>query len=436
MDLEMRTHRFDIVTKPLKRLGKKFTGLLLLALSLFLGFITVATGPSAEPLEKTERAWPVSVMTAAPADLPPTLLTFGRIESKQVASLNTNISAPVSEVVVREGDRVEEGELLIQLDAVEGTLTLNVAQANHDRDKALLASVETESELANTLTSQYQQLNAIAQSKLRRAVDLNEKRMISDALLDEARQEASQSTIRLQQHLSKVADYPNKIAQQQASVDESAARLQRARLDLQQAQIRAPFAGRVIRSDVSRGDRVLAGATLIEIADYDGLEVRASVPSGVAYMLNQAMRQTREVRASASVDGRSLDFVLDRLSGDVKAGQSGIDVFFRSSGAETLDIGRVLSMTVDLPMERDVLSMPVYALYENQTVYRIDEQRLQAVPYETVGDYLAADNELRVLIRSDAIEAGDQLLASQLPRAITGLLVEPIAKADASPGIN
>lgn len=432
----MRTHRFDIVLRPLKNLGKKFTGLLLLLLSLFVGFIMIATGPSAEPLEKTERAWPVSVITATPSDLPPTLLTFGRVESKQVASLNTNISAPVSEVLVREGDRVDEGQLLIQLDANEGQLTLDVARANHDRNAAVLASVRTEFDLANTLTAQYQQLDDIAQSKLGRAIDLNSKGMISDALLDEAKQEASQSTIVLQQHLSRVADYPNKIAQQQASVDESSARLERAELDLQQTQIRAPFAGRVIRSDVSRGDRVLAGATLIEIADYSGLEVRASVPSEIAYLLNQAMRQTHPVHASALVDGRKLDFLLDRLSGDVKAGQSGIDVFFRSNGSEALDIGRVLSMTVDLPIEQDVLSMPAYALYENQTVYRIDEQRLQAVRYETVGDYIAADEELRVLIRSAEIEAGDLLLASQLPRAITGLLVEPIENGNASLGIN
>lgn len=432
----MKTDKLDFVTKPLKKLGKKFTGLLLLVLSLFLGFIMVATGPSAEPLEKTERAWPVSVMTATPTSLPPTLLTFGRVESKQVASLNTNISAPVSEVLVREGDRVEEGQLLIQLDALEGELTLNVAQANHDRNTAMLASVRTDFELANTLTSQYQELNSIAQSKLSRALDLNSQRMISDALLDEARQEASQSNISLQQHLSLVADYPNRIAQQQASVDESEARLQRARLDLQQTQIRAPFTGRVIRSDVSKGDRVMAGATLIEIADYSGLEIRAAIPSEVAYMLSQAQLRTQDVIATAKVDGRDVVFTLDRLSGDVKTGQSGIDVFFRSAAGEALDIGRVLSMTVDLPIEEGVLSMPVYALYENQTVYRIEEQRLQAVRYEAVGDYVAADDELRVLIRSNAISPGDQLLASQLPRAITGLLVEPIANGNASLGIN
>ena len=432
----MNTEISKKVTTSLSRLGKKFTGLLLLLLSLFLGFIMVATGPSAEPLEKTERAWPISVISAAPVDLPPTLLTYGRVESKQVARLNTNISAPVSEVLVREGDRVREGDLLIQLDAMEGELTLNVAQANHNRNVAILASVNTESELANTLTSQYQELNNISQSKLGRSLDLNSKRMISDALLDEAKREASQVNITLQQHLSLVANYPNRIAQQQASVDESEARLERAKLDLQQTQIRAPFSGRVIQSSVSKGDRVLAGATLIEIADYSGLEIRASVPSEIAFRLNQVMLQAQDVHASATVDGSEMNFVLDRLSGDVKTGQSGIDVFFKSSAGEALDIGRVLNLTVDMPIEQDVLSMPIYALYENQTVYRIDEERLQAVRYEIIGDYVTADNELRTLIRSDEIDAGDQLLASQLPRAITGLLIEPIDNTGTSLGIN
>ncbi len=432
----MKTNVLSMVMNPLKMLSKKFTGLLLLALSLFLGFIMVVTGPSAEPLEKVERAWPVSVITATPSSLPPTLLTFGKVESKQVASLNTNISAPVSEVLVREGDRVQEGQLLIQLNAMEGELTLNVAQASHDRNAAVLASVKTEFDLANTLISQYQELNDIAQSKLRRAIDLNIKDMISDALLDDAKQEASQANITLQQRLSQLADYPNKIAQQQASVAESAAYLERAKLDLKQTEIRAPFSGRVISSGVSKGDRVLAGATLIEIADYSGLEVRASVPSEVAYMLNQAMRKTQDIHASANIDGQDLDFVLDRLSGDIKTGQSGIDVFFRSDAGETLDIGRVVSLSVNLPVEENVLSMPVYALYENQTIYRIQEQRLQAVRYVTVGDYIGADDEFRVLIRSPQIQAGDQLLGSQLPRAISGLLVEAISSADAGLGVN
>lgn len=424
----MKVNITSLLINPLRKFGRKFTGLMLLALSLFLGFIMIATGPSAEPLEKTERAWPITVITAAPTDLPPTLLTFGKVESKQVASLNTNISAPVSEVLVREGDWVEEGELLIQVDANEGELNLNVAQANYDRNSALLASVRTEFELANSLSAQYQQLNEIAESKLSRAVDLNSRNMISDAQLDEARQEASQTSISLQQHMAQVADFPNKIAQQQASVAESGAYLQRAKLDLQQTQIRAPFAGRVISSNVSKGDRVIAGATLIRIADYSGLEVRTSVPTEVGYLLSHAMRNEQLVQAKATLDDRELVFVLDRLSADIKPGQSGIDVFFRSDAGEALDIGRVVNLSVNLPVEENVISMPVHALYENQTIYRIKEQRLEAINYERVGDYLGNDDEFSILIRSSEIKAGDQLLGSQLSRAITGLLVEPISR--------
>lgn len=423
----MKVNITSLLISPLRKFGRKFTGLMLLALSLFLGFIMIATGPSAEPLEKTERAWPITVITAAPTDLPPTLLTFGKVESKQVASLNTNISAPVSEVLVREGDWVEEDELLIQVDANEGELNLNVAQANYDRNSALLASVRTEFELANSLSAQYQQLNEIAESKLSRAVDLNSRNMISDAQLDEARQEASQTSIALQQHMAQVADFPNKIAQQQASVAESGAYLQRAKLDLQQTQIRAPFAGRVISSNVSKGDRVIAGATLIRIADYSGLEVRTSVPTEVGYLLSHAMRNEQLVQAKATLDDRDLVFVLDRLSADIKPGQSGIDVFFRSDAGEALDIGRVVNLSVNLPVEENVISMPVHALYENQTIYRIKEQRLEAINYERVGDYLGNDDEFSILIRSSEIKAGDQLLGSQLSRAITGLLVEPIS---------
>lgn len=424
MNIDVR----NLLINPLKKFGRRFIGLGLLAFSLFIGFIMVATGPSAEPLEKTERAWPVTVITAAPTSLPPTLLTFGKVESRQVANLNTNISAPISEVLVREGAWVEEGELLIQLDANEGELNLNVAQANYDRNLAVLASVKTESDLANNLSTHYQQLNEIAESKLGRAIDLNNRDMVSDAQLDEAKQEGSQANITLQQHLARVADYPNKIAQQQASVAESGAYLQRAKLDLQQTQVRAPFAGRVINSDVSKGDRVLAGATLIRIADYSGLEVRTSVPSEVGYLLNQSMGSGALVQASATIDGRELLFILDRLSADIKPGQSGIDVFFRSDAREALDIGRVVSLSVNLPLEENVISMPVHALYENQTIYRIQEQRLEAISYETVGDYLSNDDEFSILIRSPQLKAGDQLLGSQLSRAITGLLVEPISE--------
>ncbi|MEZ5489680.1 MAG: hypothetical protein R3F50_05100 [Gammaproteobacteria bacterium] len=70
--------------------------------------------------------------------------------------------------------------------------------------------------------------------------------------------------------------------------------------------------------------------------------------------------------------------------------------------------------------------MPVHALYPDQTLYRVVEDRLQAIRYQQLGDYLDAGGDLNVLVRSQEIRAGDRLMISQLPRAITGLLVDPI----------
>ncbi|MBQ13571.1 MAG: hypothetical protein CMQ17_13255 [Gammaproteobacteria bacterium] len=321
---------------------------------------------------------------------------------------------------------MEEDDLLIQLDAAEADLAVNIAQANFNRASAQFASVETEYELAKNLLPHFQELKSIADSKLGRATDLNSRDMVSDSALDDARQEASERGIALAQQAAAVADFPNKLQQQRAVVDETRAQLKKSVLDLEQTRIRAPFAGRVISNGVARGDRVIAGTPLIEIADSAGLEVRASVPTEIGYALNQSMLQGTKVVAFSELDGRPFNFVLDGMSADVKPRQSGIDVFFRNEMSETLDIGRVVSLTIRLPKEKNVIPVPVHALYENQTLFKVEENRLEAIHYDSVGDYFAANGEFGILVRSSQMRAGDLIMVSQLPRAMTGLLVDPI----------
>ncbi len=130
--------------------------------------------------------------------------------------------------------------------------------------------------------------------------------------------------------------------------------------------------------------------------------------------------------AFSELDGRPFNFVLDGMSADVKPRQSGIDVFFRNEMSETLDIGRVVSLTIRLPKEKNVIPVPVHALYENQTLFKVEENRLEAIHYDSVGDYFAANGEFGILVRSSQMRAGDLIMVSQLPRAMTGLLVDPI----------
>jgi multidrug efflux pump subunit AcrA (membrane-fusion protein) len=414
------------IRRPFEDLFRKLPWLLVLGVSGLVAALIIATGPSAAPVEQVETAWPVSVKTARPENLAPVLLTFGRLESRQVANLNTSISAPVKEIHRHEGEWVEAGELLIELDATELQLAYEIALANYQRNQAQLKSVRTEQQLAENLVAEYRQLNEITQARLQRVRDLHERGMIADSELDATRQQASEQAILVEEHLARVADFPNRVAQQQANVDESAAYLERARIDLAQTRVVAPFAGRVISTEVTQGDRVTAGTSLVRIADYSGLEIRTSIAAGTAALLRDSISRGQVVTATSELDGRRLSFPLVRLAADVKPGQSGIDAFFASDASDALDIGRTLQLAVTLPEVSQVIPMPVHALYPDQTLYRVVEDRLQAIRYQQLGDYLDAGGDLNVLVRSQEIRAGDRLMISQLPRAITGLLVDPI----------
>lgn len=288
----------------------------------------------------------MSTTSIEPRSTSPTLILYGKVESNQVANLKTSISARVSEVLTSEGDWVTKGQILIQLDSEELALAVAMADAEYQRQSAKLKSVHTDRDLANSLTPHHKELNEISQAKLNRHQDLLQKGMISDSLLDTVREQASERAITLQRHLARVADFPNVIAQQQAMLAEAKARLSKARMDLAQTRMEAPFNGRVIQAMVAPGDRTIPGSTVIQVANYDRLEVRTSIPGRIGQILREQLNAGLAVRATGVLDEQSISFFLDRLSGDVKPGQTGLDAFFRSESGKVLDIGRVINLRV------------------------------------------------------------------------------------------
>ena len=88
------------------------------------------------------------------------------------------------------------------------------------------------------------------------------------------------------------------------------------------------------------------------------------------------------------------------------------------------EIGRVIEMMVQLPQEPDTVALPVQSIYENDRIYRVENNRLKAVTITRVGGFKTDAGEYRVLVRSPELLAGQRVITTQLPRAISGLLVE------------
>ncbi len=253
--------------------------------------------------------------------------------------------------------------------------------------------------------------------------------MISQAMMDYAIQMASQATIAYQNHVRALADFPNLIAQHQARVAHANAQWQQSLINLDKAEVRAPFSGPVLEVSVAVGDHSSLTTALVTMADDREFVIRAPVPNIHVRRFRDYMDLGQPIQSRAEIAGRVVTLNLDRLASNVKAGQSGLDAFFRMDVTDKKllpEIGRVINMTVTLPVEDNVVALPVQSIYENDRIYQVEGDRLQAVTISRVGDYQTASGQYRVLVRSVDLHAGQKIITTQLPRAISGLLVAPI----------
>lgn len=391
-------------------------GALLTSVSIF------ATGPRAVPAAIAEKAWPVSVMQAQPQRLRPNFSAYGKLESTRVAHLRSDLVARVKHVRVREGDWVQAGDLLLELDAREAELALlekdaELAQAQANLQSAT-AQLKLEQQSAEHFTARYQ----LAQDKLKRHQNLVAERLISRALLDDVASQANQASIEYHDHLRTLSDLPNQIVALQATVAKARALQARAQLNLEKTAIRAPFAGPVTTVYAAPGDYTNLSTPLVEMADVSAAEVRVQIPDAYIAEFHRAQAAGEEIYAT---DGE-ITLQLARLAGHVRAGQTATDAFFAlaEENVQAHALGRMLNLSITLPPRDDLIAVPVQSIYDSNKVFRVQDGRLQAMRVERVGEYQSASDGYRLLVRDAALNPGDLIITTQLPRAIDGLLVE------------
>jgi multidrug efflux pump subunit AcrA (membrane-fusion protein) len=383
----------------------------------------LATSQSAEVPPRVERSWPVSVIEVEPQPYSPTFTAYGRMESSRTANLRTDLIAEVTAVLVSEGDWVQRGDLLVRLSDAEVALLLAERQADLALHEAQLRSIESEQGTLERTVEQARSVHRVAEDKLTRHRELMTKRLISQSLLDEVTAQANQTAIDLANHERRLIDLPNRIASHRAAVAKARALADRARLELGKTEVRAPFSGPILAVHVAPGDRTNLAGVLVEMADAETFEVRVQVPSAYEQRFQSHLGEDHGIRA-ALPDGRPL--TLARLARRVQPGQTGLDAFFQLSGAGSTapPIGRVVDLRVQLPPEPNVVALPIGALYQNDRIYTVRENRLHSIDVERVGDAQTPEGEFRVLVRAPELTTGSPIITTQLPKAVPGLLVD------------
>jgi len=142
--------------------------------------------------------------------------------------------------------------------------------------------------------------------------------------------------------------------------------------------------------------------------------------------VQQAFNSGQKVSGTALVNSQDYQFTLRQLAGAVQVDSGGREGLFQvQDNSESMALGSFVSLQLKLPPQDDLIGLPFSALYGLNTVYRVTDNRLEALKVEKVGERLLDSGEQQILIRSPLLNNGDRLITTQLPNAISGLLVNP-----------
>ena len=391
------------------------------ALSISTGLVAFAPEPDRVPAERN--AVPVAGLIAELGTHSPEANLYGRVETPRTASLTALVSDTVAELLVREGDRVQAGDVLVQLDRTDAELEVQRREAERVQARADLAALELAGSADLEVLEHQRTLHELAQSKVERYRQLREQGSISQETLNAVLQDSHAQAIALSKQRNQVQSFEHRLAQAKASVARAETALEEARVTLQRTSIRAPFPGRVTSIQVAPGELVSPGRVVAEMYDDSALEIRVQIPNAHLPGLQAALASGVKPNVSVDLGDRLASGELDRLVGAVAKGQSGVDGLVRLNAGTPLDLGRAVNLRITLPPVTNAVAVPVQAVYGQRRLFVIENGLLRGVDIERLGATTDANGHRQLLVRANELQDGVRILTSQLSNAVTGLRV-------------
>ncbi len=324
----------------------------------------------------------------------------GYVTPRQRSTVAAKITGRVQEMLVEEGMRVAEGQVLARIDDADARKLLETARAEYDVGRASVAELEVN--------------YADAMRTLRRVTQLHREGVSSQQALDSAQAAADALRARLA------------VAEKQ--VRSGAARLEVARQDVENCTIRAPFSGIAVSKDAQVGEMVSpisagGGFTrtgIATIVDMNSLEIEVDVNE--SYIAKVSIGQAVEAALDAYPGWqipcavRTIIPTADRQKATVK-----VRIAFAQLDPRILpDMGVKVSFLSGedmAPSSRVRALVPAQAIREKgkqPVVFLYRDGRL-AMRGVTLGEKRAGDVEIL-----EGVSPGDQVVVSDLSRLRDG----------------
>ena len=386
-------------------INKKLIPVLIIGVLLIVAYVIKMNPP-----ESPKRGGPtgpqmaVETLTVTPRNYRVMLESYGTIQPRTQSMLVAQVGGEIVDVNpnVRGGGFFERGDILVKIDSRDYAADVNIADATLADARQALAEAKARSEQAR---EDWERLGNSGEPP--------------DLVLRVPQLEAARARV--------------------LSAESS---LQKAALVLERTEIRAPFAGRVLRKFVDMGQVVSQNTQLAEIYATDIVEIRLPLRNRDLPFIDlpETFRYTDETEHSgghvairSDLAGQAVwDAELVRTEGAIDESARQLHVIAQiddpfapeAAGQTPLKIGQYVTATLEGNTVPDALVIPNNSIYQGTYVYIVEDGVLWRRDVDIVWQ-----NDAEAIV-SSGLMPGDELVTTALGQVTSGIRVTIIGEED------
>lgn len=317
--------------------------------------------PQASPVPHVETT--VKLGLVQQQNVPLSISSLGNLLAPESIMLSTQQSGMITKIYFKNGQRVKQGDLLVQLDDA-------AQRAAYNKDKAALYETQTQ-------YNRYMQLKKVDPS------------ILSQVQLDQV----------------------------YAAYQEAKATLEGDTENLNQMQLRAPFSGILGATNVSVGSFLNVGAQIVALINPDDLEVAYPVPETSFDLVKLGQKVSLQTDA---YPGKTFTGTVVFKGSLVDPTSRAFNVRARVDDPKGLTPGMLVRLTQILLAERQVIAVPTSALVAEMSgfaVYQVEAGKVIET-YVKTGAQFGNYTEI-----SSGLNVGDAIITEGNQKVQTGMQV-------------
>jgi multidrug efflux pump subunit AcrA (membrane-fusion protein) len=275
-----------------------------------LGFFTLSCTRSSPPENKAKPAIQADTEIIQLTNIPDIFEAPGTVRARTQTVLSSKVIGQITSLPVREGDRVRQDQVLVEIEGQDISARLRRAQAGETEARRALEEVDGAIRAAEAGVHAAEVNRDLAQTTQRRYEVLRERQSVSPQEFDEVEARFKAAASDAERARETLAATRARRSQVLARIEQALAEVEAARAALGYLRITSPIDGVVTARQAEPGMLATPGMPLLAVEDDRSYELESIVEEARAATVGIGQRARIQIDAlAATVDGRVIEIV-------------------------------------------------------------------------------------------------------------------------------